>query len=64
MMVGAVAKLGIYAIECLFAVGIIGSAIVIILTSIEDSEVFFTRNHEPNGQSDSEQPAVQQEPES
>lgn len=34
-------KFGIYALECLFGFGIIGSAIVVLLSSIEDSEVFF-----------------------
>lgn len=44
--VGFVVKLAIYAVECLFAIGIMGSAIVVILTAIEDSEVFFAQNDE------------------
>ncbi len=39
-----VVKFAISAIEGFFAIGIIGSAMVVILTSIEDSEVFFSRD--------------------
>lgn len=41
--VSTMVKIAIYVLEGLFAAGIIGSAIVIILTSIEDAEVFFSR---------------------
>jgi hypothetical protein len=51
-VVATVTKLAIYFVECLFALGIIGSAIVVILTSIEDSEVFFGGNGEPQGASE------------
>ena len=36
-------RVGIYAMESLFVIGIFGSAIVVLLTTVEDSEVFFTR---------------------
>lgn len=55
-VVDYVLKIAIYALECLFTVGIIGSAIVVILTSIEDSEVFFSRNHESAPSADPAQP--------
>lgn len=40
----AVAKIAIYVLEGLFAAGIIGSALVVFLTSVEDFEVFFSRD--------------------
>jgi hypothetical protein len=40
-------KFVVYVLEGLFAAGILGSAVVILLTSIEDSEVLFTKSREP-----------------
>jgi hypothetical protein len=47
VQVVSVLKVAIYVLELLFAVGLIGSAIVITLTAIEDSVVVFTRTEGP-----------------
>jgi len=49
-------KLGIEVMEVLFAVGIIGSAVVILLTTVEDSEVFLPVK-EPEAETQPEAPA-------
>jgi hypothetical protein len=59
--VETVTKIAIFVLECVFAVGIVGSAIVILLTSVEDFEVFFKRDRAPNGDSAPQQ-QVSQEP--
>ena len=47
-MPNPVIKAAIKLLEVLFAAGIIGSAIVVLLTAIEDLETMFSGNHEEN----------------
>lgn len=58
---GLVLKVGIYAIECLFIFGIIGAALVVLLTSIEDFEVFLKENQESAATNQPKQPLAQNE---
>jgi hypothetical protein len=60
--VPSVAKIAVYFLEGLFTVGIIGSALVIILTSIEDFEVFLTRPRTAEPSAEPEQPIEDQQP--
>jgi hypothetical protein len=45
--VEALIHFGVYVLEVLFFVGGAGSAIVILLTSIEDAEVLFEKDPKP-----------------
>lgn len=47
-------KFGIYTLEGLFACGVIGSAIVILMSMVDDLEVFVDSGHRPNTAPESE----------
>jgi hypothetical protein len=44
----SVVSLGIKALEVMFATGIIGSAVVILLTTFEDLEVLYKKEETPS----------------
>jgi hypothetical protein len=48
-----VVVLAIKALEVIFALGILGSALVVVLTGVEDLKAVFSKKTEPRGQMNS-----------
>jgi hypothetical protein len=42
----SIAVLGIWTLECLFVIGTVGSAVVILLSFVEDARVLFGKDEE------------------
>lgn len=48
--------IGVYALEILFAAGVLGSVLVVLLSMIEDFEVWFTPKDADGSQDDASAP--------
>ena len=49
----------VYALEAMFVLGVVGSLVVLILTTIEDTEILFDREKKPESERPQMNPSLE-----